>query len=161
MGTYINATDIYSNNLYAMTTTIADTATMNLYIDGAQDEMDGYFKLKYTIPLTSTSISNYIKKLNREMAVAYMYIDMYPSDNASQNEWATFKLADAREQLKKIADGEILLANSGTAQAVAATSRYLSTRKGYPLPADMDSPYDWKVPGQLESQIDTARTAAE
>lgn len=156
---YITTSDIYTNNLFKITTSTADTATVTRYINYAESKINGYISKKYTLPLASTPAL--IKELAIDFTGYKILNDLYSGEDQSQNDWIIDNLTNCIEQIKEIGSGDLILTDTTGAMLASNRTAKYATSRDFPLVIDMDEDFDWNVSTGLLDQIESARLAAE
>lgn len=166
MPRYIAAQDIYDYEIYGLTSTLLNTATVELFIDDAEYLIDGKAAKLYTVPFTSTGIPWMVKKLARDMAGYYCLDYLYSQQQVNKNDWVEGKYEEAMELLDQIANDDLRLVYSLSAGSVGVLTpnrarNLVGTYTDIPSVINMDSQWSWDVPGTLLDDIDARRDAAE
>jgi len=166
MPRYISAQDIYDYEVYNLTSTDINTATVEIFIDDAESLVDGKASKLYSVPFTATGIPHLVKKISRDLAGYYCLDYLYSQQQLNVNDWVINKYNEALDLLNDISNDDIRLVASlstGSVGAIATNrARNLAgTYTDIPSIINMDNEFDWSVSDSLLDDIDARRDAAE
>ena len=146
---YCSASDIYSYEIYGLTSSDVNTATVTQFITDSEALIDSYIGGLYATPLVD--IPNIIKKLARDITGYETLSYLYSQQNRNVDEWIENTYDKSIKQLEMIANGDLKLIHSGTvistletpviAATYTDTGAYFNHRYDELTPAPMPSDY--------------------
>jgi len=168
MGRYSTVTAMYDNQIYGLSTTVVDTATISYWLDKAELEIDSYLAKQYvdSMPFTPV-IPKMLTSLSQDLTACKLYNNyLFTQDNQNTNDWVEGLCTDVYDILTKLSTDEIRLsygdtgeANSGTVISPNVNINMKSSMNGISLAADMDDPLLWEVSQNLLDTIGSGREA--
>jgi len=160
MGTYATTTSISILLPYVLkgNTTTTDTigaANFSHHIDRAEGLVNGYITARYSLPFSV--VPPIIRTISEDIACYYFIRSTYPQDGERKNEYAdSFKLAIG--QLEAIRDGKTpLSATNGSLIPQITSGKFISSTQNYAPTFNEDSPDDWDIDPDKDSDIGAGR----
>ena len=161
MGQYIQTDDIYNYEVYGLSNSIVPSATVAQFITDAEALVDGILANLYTVPFTSTAVPPLVKKVTRDF-VGYEllnYLHSKMNRNVNNNVIKNYEISQAI--IKDVVDGKTNIFFNGTQIAQRTDGDFGATYHDMPTMVNMDDERSWRVPGQLNTQIDSKRRGSD
>lgn len=162
MGRYASASDIYSKQVYRLTSTVANTDTVNYYIGKAEAEVDSYLSKVYSMPIVASSLSSVpplVESLTQDLAAYKIMQWQYSGDNQNASDWVEALGEDVYSTLDKIVEEEIGITDED-GNTIQAFNGMSSNMEDIPSVINLDDELNWKVSNDLLDQISSDRDYA-
>jgi len=160
MGRYTTSSAIYSTQIYRLSNSVVDTATVDYWINKAELEVDSYLAKQYTLPFSTVPAQ--VKSISEDVSACKIYKQyLYSGDNQNVNEWILELCEDTKDTLEKLAEGKIRLVGSTGSVETNVNTSMKSNLEDIPLIANMDDAYNWNVSNSLLTNISDGRELAD